>query len=59
MAKIIENKYERTCVRCQTSVYEGERAEILGFGVAHLDKECANKLELSKLRHPAGKVAKC
>lgn len=59
MGKIINNKHDRTCVRCETTVFVGEKAEIIGFGVAHLDKECADEVELSKLRHPAGKTIKC
>jgi len=53
--KVITSKYERTCVRCKTTTDIGERVELVSFGVAHLDKECLNKLNFSKQNHPAFK----
>jgi hypothetical protein len=53
--KVITSKYERTCVRCKTTTDIGERVELISFGVAHLDKDCLDKLNSSKLNHPAFK----
>lgn len=35
------------------TTYEGEKVELISFGVAHLDKDCANKLQSSKNDHPS------